>query len=216
MPRTKSSQAWLQRHFKDPYVKQANREGARSRAVYKIAEIDQRDKLFRPGMVVVDLGAAPGGWSEYAAPRLAPDGRLIALDMLPIAPILGVELLQGDFTEQRVLDLLLDRLQGGRVDLVMSDLAPNMIGVASADQARSMYLAELALEFSAKTLRRGGGLLTKVFQGEGFASHHQALRRAFTRVATRKPKASRRESREVYLLATGFNGTESASERPAV
>ena len=212
MPRSKSSQAWLQRHFKDPFVKQANREGARSRAVYKLAEMNARDRLLRPGMVVVDLGAAPGGWSEYAAPRVAPGGRLIALDVLPMEPIANVEFLQGDFTEQPVLDLLLSQLNGARVDLVLSDLAPNMIGVASADQAKSIYLAELALEFAAKTLRPGGVLLTKVFQGEGFKTFHQALRAQFAAVATRKPKASRAESRELYLLATGFTGARTATE----
>lgn len=212
MPRSKSSQAWLQRHFKDPFVKQANREGARSRAVYKLAEINERDRLLRPGMVVVDLGAAPGGWSEYAAPRIAPGGRLIALDVLPMEPIGGVEVLLGDFTEQPVLDLLLSQLNGARVDLVLSDLAPNMIGVASADQAKSIYLAELALEFAAKTLRPGGVLLTKVFQGAGFKTFHLALRAQFSAVATRKPKASRVESRELYLLATGFTGARTATE----
>ncbi|MFP5350208.1 MAG: 23S rRNA (uridine(2552)-2'-O)-methyltransferase RlmE [Gammaproteobacteria bacterium] len=204
MPRTKSSQAWLQRHFKDPYVKQAQRDGVRSRAVYKLTEIDQRDKLLKPGMVVVDLGAAPGGWSEYAVRRIKPGGRLIALDILPMEPIADVELIHGDFTEQPVLDSLLERLGGARVDLVMSDMAPNISGIVSADQARSIYLAELALEFAAKTLRSGGTLLVKVFQGEGFTSLHQALHKSFTKVATRKPKASRTESREMYLLAKGF------------
>lgn len=212
MSRSKSSQAWLQRHFKDPFVKQANREGARSRAVYKLAEINERDRLLRPGMVVVDLGAAPGGWSEYAAPRITPGGRLIALDVLPMEPIVDVEFLQGDFTEQPVLDLLLSQLNGARIDLVLSDLAPNMIGVASADQAKSIYLAELALEFAAKTLRPGGVLLTKVFQGEGFKAFHQALRAQFASVSTRKPKASRAESRELYLLATSFTGARTATE----
>ena len=204
MPRTKSSQSWLQRHFKDPYVKQAQREGARSRAVYKLTEIDQRDKLLKPGMTVVDLGAAPGGWSEYAVKRIAPGGRLIALDILPMEPIAGVEFLQGDFTESPVLDSLLGRVAGARVDLVMSDMAPNISGIVSADQARSIYLAELALELAAKTLRPGGTLLVKVFQGAGFKALHQALLKSFTSVTTRKPKASRAESREMYLLAKGF------------
>jgi len=204
MPRTKSSQAWLQRHFKDPYVKQAQREGVRSRAVYKLAEIDQRDKLLRPGMTVVDLGAAPGGWSEYAIKRIGPGGRLIALDILPMEPIAGVELVQGDFTEQPVLDSLLERLKGTSVDVVISDMAPNISGIVSADQARSIYLAELAHELAAKTLRPGGTLLVKVFQGAGFKELHQALLKSFTSVMTRKPKASRTESREMYLLAKGF------------
>lgn len=204
MPRTKSSQAWLQRHFKDPYVKQAQRDGVRSRAVYKLSEVDQRDKLLRPGMVVLDLGAAPGGWSEYASKRVIPGGRLIALDILPMEPISGVEFVQGDFAEQPVLDSIMERLNGAPVDLVMSDMAPNMTGIVSADQARIIYLAELALELSAKTLRPGGTLLVKVFQGVGFKSLHQALVQSFGSVVTRKPKASRTESREMYLLAKGF------------
>lgn len=211
MPRTKSSQSWLQRHFKDPYVKQAQREGARSRAVYKLAEIDQRDKLLKPGMTVVDLGAAPGGWSEYAVKRIAPGGRLIALDILPMEPIAGVEFLQGDFTEQPVLDSLLERVAEARVDLVMSDMAPNISGIVAADQARSIYFAELALELAAKTLRPGGTLLVKVFQGAGFKELHQALLRSFTSVMSRKPKASRTESREMYLLAKGFKAAPSAT-----
>lgn len=204
MPRSKSSQAWLQRHFKDPYVIQAQREGARSRAVYKLAEIDQRDKLLRPGMRVIDLGAAPGGWSEYAVKRISPGGRLIALDILPMEPIAGAECVQGDFTETAVLDSLIERLGGARVDLVMSDMAPNISGIVSADQARTVYLAELAYELATKTLTPRGMLLVKVFQGAGFKELYQALQRSFAKVATRKPKASRTESREVYVLAKGF------------
>jgi len=206
MPRSKSSQAWLQRHFKDEYVKRAQREGARSRATYKLAEIDRRDRLFRPGMLVVDLGAAPGGWSEYAAPRVAPGGRVIALDVLPVAPIAGVEILQGDFTEAPVLDLLMSRVGETSVDLVMSDMAPNISGIASADQARSIYLAELAFDFAAKSLGRGGTLLVKGFQGEGYPSFYAEMRRAFAKLQTRKPKASRAESREVYVLGKGYKG----------
>lgn len=204
MRRSKSSQAWLERHFKDEYVKRAHREGARSRAGYKLAELDRRDRLFKPGMVVVDLGAAPGGWSEYSARRTAPGGRIIALDVLPIAPIAGVEILQGDFTESTVLDLLMERIGDAKVDLVMSDMAPNISGIGLADQARSVYLAELALDFAAKTLGPGGTLLVKGFQGEGFPSLYARMRRAFTQFHARKPKASRAESREVYLLGKGY------------
>jgi len=204
MARSKSSSRWLREHFDDAYVQRAQREGWRSRAVYKLEELDQKYRLLKPGMTVVDLGAAPGGWSEYAVRRIKPGGRLIALDILPMEPIADVEFIHGDFTEQPVLDSLLERLRGVRVDLVMSDMAPNISGIVSADQARSIYLAELALEFAAKTLRSGGTLLVKVFQGEGYPSLHHALNKSFAKVATRKPKASRTESREMYLLARGF------------
>ncbi len=207
MPRrTPSSRRWLDRHQRDAYVKRARQEGYRSRAAFKLAEIDAREHLLRPGMVVVDLGAAPGGWSQYAARRLGGRGRLIALDMLPIEPIPGVECLQGDFTEAAVLDLLRGRLEGRCVDLVMSDMAPNISGIAASDQARSMRLAELALDFAAKTLCRGGGLLLKTFQGEGFNELRQAMAARFARLVIHKPPASRAESREVYLLGRGFEG----------
>lgn len=204
MPRSKSSRAWLQRHFKDPYVKRAQREGARSRAAYKLAELDRRDRLLRPGMAVVDLGAAPGGWAEYAARRIAPGGRVIALDRVAIAPIAGVEFLEGDFTEPAVLDLLMNRIGEAKIDLVMSDMAPNITGIEAADQARSAYLAELALDFAAKTLSPGGTLLLKGFHGEGFPSLYAQTRRLFAGVQVRKPKASRAESREVYIVGKGF------------
>ena len=206
MPRTKSSQRWLARNAKDKYVKRARQEGARSRAIYKLEEIDRRDRLLQPGMTVVDLGAAPGGWSQYVKSRVGDSGRVLALDILPMEPIVGVEFIEGDFTELPVLDLLLQRLQGKPVDLVISDMAPNMSGVASVDQARSMNLAELALEFSDKSLKPGGSLLIKTFQGAGFNEFYAQLRRRFEKLATRKPSASRAESKEIYLLGRGFRG----------
>lgn len=208
MPRRKSSQAWLQRHFRDPYVKRAQQEGARSRAHYKLAEIDARDKLFRSGMTVVDLGAAPGGWSEYAAERVKPRGQVVAVDLLPLAPIAGVTFVQGDFTDPQVLDLLRQRL-GGPADLVISDMAPNITGISATDQARALALAESAVAFAQSALRPGGALLVKAFHGAGFDVLAAHLRRHFKKVSTRKPGASRTESREVYLLAKDFSGAES-------
>ena len=204
MPRTKSSRRWLARQHKDEYVKRARQEGARSRATYKLEEMDRRDRLLRPGMLVVDLGAAPGGWSQYVASRVGASGRVLALDILPMEPITGVEFIHGDFTEQPVLDLLMEQLHGQPVDLVISDMAPNMSGVASVDQARSIGLAELALDFADKTLKPGGCLLLKAFQGAGFTELLARMRRRFDKVATRKPPASRSESREIYLLGKGF------------
>jgi len=204
MPRTKSSQRWLARNAKDKYVKRARQDSARSRATYKLEEIDRRDHLLRPGMTVVDLGAAPGGWSQYVKSRVGDTGRVLALDILPMEPIVGVEFIEGDFTEQPVLDLLMQRLQGKPVDLVISDMAPNMSGVASVDQARSMNLAELALDFSDKSLKPGGSLLIKTFQGAGFNEFHAQLRRRFEKLVARKPPASRAESKEIYLLGRGF------------
>ena len=204
MPRTKSSQRWLARQSKDEFVKRARKEGARSRAAYKLEEIDRRDHLLHPGMTVVDLGAAPGGWSQYARSRIGETGRLFALDVLPMEPIVGVEFVQGDFTEPAVLDLLMQRLAGKPVDLVISDMAPNITGVASVDQARIMNVAELALDFADKTLTPGGALLIKAFQGVGFQAFHREMQRRFDKLVTRKPKASRSESREIYLLGKGF------------
>jgi 23S rRNA (uridine2552-2'-O)-methyltransferase len=206
MARSKSSDRWLQRHVSDEFVKRARREGARSRAIYKLEEIAERDHLLQPGMVVVDLGAAPGGWSQYAAKRVGARGRVIALDLLPMEPIQGIDFIQGDFTESVVLDLLLERLGGLKVDLVMSDMAPNISGVAVSDQGKTMYLAELALDFADKTLKPGGSFLIKVFQGLGFQALHRNMQQRFKQVMTRKPKASRAESREMYLLCKGFNG----------
>ncbi len=168
MPTSKSSRRWLREHFNDPYVKQAQQEGYRSRAVYKLLELQERDKLFKPGMTVIDLGAAPGGWSELVVKLVGKNGRVIALDVLPMEPIAGVEFIQGDFSEQSVLAELLQRLGDAKVDWVISDMAPNMSGIDSVDQPRSMYLAELALGFALKVLNEQGGFLIKVFQGEGF------------------------------------------------
>ncbi len=206
MARTKSSKAWLAEHFSDEFVKRAQQDGFRSRAVYKLEEIDRRDHLLRPGMVVVDLGAAPGGWSQYVAGRVGTAGRVVALDILPMEPLAAVDTLQGDFTEKSVLDQLLEHLQGRPVDLVISDMAPNISGVGVADQARAMYLAELALDFAAQVLRPGGDLLVKVFQGSGYGELHQDMRGRFERVLVRKPRASRARSREVYLAGKGFRG----------
>ncbi len=201
MARSKSSKRWLKEHFDDYYVQKAQREGWRSRAVYKLQEIDQKDTLFRPGMTVVDLGAAPGGWSQWATHRIGDKGHVYALDILPVEPFAGVTFIQGDFREDAVYQQLLDALGGRDVDLIMSDMAPNMSGNAAVDIPRAMYLAELAMDFADQALKPGGDLLMKVFQGEGFDALHRALRERYGKVVTRKPKASRPRSREVYLLA---------------
>lgn len=204
MARSKSSGRWLREHFDDPYVKRAQQEGYRSRAVYKLEEIDRRDRLLRPGMTVVDLGAAPGGWSQYARRAVGEKGRVVALDILPMDSMAGVEILQGDFREQEVLDRLLQTLGDRPVDLVISDMAPNISGVNSVDQARAMYLAELAVDLAKQILKPGGDLLLKVFQGEGFDAILAELRRSFKSIVIRKPKASRPRSREVYALARNY------------
>jgi 23S rRNA (uridine2552-2'-O)-methyltransferase len=202
--RTKSSARWLAEHAADPYVKRAHEEGWRSRAVFKLEEIQRSDRLLRPGMTVVDLGAAPGGWSQFAARTLAGSGRVIALDILEMPAIPGVEFIEGDFTEESVLAKLTATLGGQKVDLVMSDMAPNMMGIAEVDHDRSMYLVELALDFAARELRPGGDLLAKVFQGRDFQPLIARLRREFESVKLRKPKASRARSAEVYVLARGY------------
>ena len=202
--RSKSSSRWLQEHFKDTYVKKAHATGARSRAVFKLEEIQQRDRLIKPNMTIVDLGAAPGGWSQFAAQTLKGQGRIVALDILPMDPLEGVEFIQGDFMSDEVLQSLRERLKGEKVDLVMSDIAPNMSGVGDVDQARAMYLAELGLEFAREALRHGGSFLVKVFQGQGFQEYLKALRADFHEVTARKPKSSRARSPEVYLLARNY------------
>ena len=207
MARSKSSGRWLQEHFDDEYVKKAQQQGYRSRAVYKLLEIQQKDHILRPGMTVVDLGAAPGGWSQVAADIVGDKGRVIALDILPMSSLGGVEIIEGDFREEAVLQQLLDSLNGRAVDLVMSDMAPNMSGIGGVDQPRAMYLAELTLDLAHKVLRQGGDIVVKVFQGEGFDDYLRSLREVFTKVQSRKPKASRPRSREVYLLARGYKGT---------
>ncbi|MGB5259050.1 MAG: 23S rRNA (uridine(2552)-2'-O)-methyltransferase RlmE [Gammaproteobacteria bacterium] len=203
MGKSKSSHQWLRKHFDDEYVKRAQREGYRSRAVYKLAEIHERDRILRPGMTLVDLGAAPGGWSQFAAGILQGRGRIIALDILPMEELAEVEFIQGDFREDAVFDLLMKKLNETKVDLVMSDMAPNITGMGSVDQPRSMYLVELAVDFADKVVATGGNLLCKVFQGEGFDALLADLRNKYSKVLIRKPKASRPRSREVYLLARG-------------
>ena len=206
MPRSKQSKRWLKEHFDDPYVKQAQDAGYRSRAVFKLQEIDQKDHLLKKGMTVVDLGAAPGGWCQYARQRLAPTDKVIALDILEMEPLDGVVFIQGDFTEQAPLDQLMQLLEGEKADLVLSDMAPNISGMKVVDQPRAMYLAELAFDFCQKALKKDGDYLVKVFQGEGFDDYLKLLRDHFGQVIIRKPKASRPRSREVYLLARHYTG----------
>jgi 23S rRNA (uridine2552-2'-O)-methyltransferase len=199
---SKSSKRWLKEHFSDPYVKQAQQTGSRSRAVYKLLEIQERDKLFKPGMTVIDLGASPGSWAELIIKRVGSQGRVIALDVLPMEPIAGVEFIQGDFCEEAILQQLLKYLNNTKVDWVVSDMAPNMSGIDSVDQPKSIELAELALDLALRVLDTdSGGFLTKAFQGEGFDAFLVEIRRHFKKVVIRKPKASRGRSREVYILA---------------
>jgi len=199
----KSKQKWLDEHNNDEYVKRARDEGWRSRAVFKLIEIDDKDRLLKRGTKVVDLGAAPGGWSQVAAKRVGPEGRVIALDILPMDEMRGVEFLQGDFQEQEVFDNLINLINDDAIDLVISDMAPSISGIDSIDQPRSMYLTELARDLADSVLAPGGDLLMKVFQGEGFDEFVRDIRRLYTKVVIRKPKASRPRSREVYLLARG-------------
>lgn len=204
MARSKSSKRWLSEHFDDEYVRRAQQEGYRSRAVYKLIEIQKKDRILKPGMTVIDLGAAPGSWSEYAVKKLGPAGRMIALDILPMEPIAGVEFIQGDFREDAVLEQLLELIGDTGADLVISDMAPNISGMEVVDIPRSYYLAELALDLARRVLGPGGGFLAKLFQGEGFDAYLKELKQNFARVVLRKPKASRGRSREVYVLASGY------------
>lgn len=197
----KKSKQWMQEHVNDPYVQQAQKEGWRARAVFKLKEIDEKDRLLKPGMTVVDLGATPGSWCQYAVKRIQPGGRLVALDLLEMEPLAGVEFIRGDFREDAVLEKLKSALAGRRVDLVLSDMAPNMTGIAVTDSTQVMYLAELTLEFAREYLKPGGDLLVKVFQGAGFMELRQALQAEFGSLLTRKPAASRDRSAELYLLA---------------
>ena len=201
--RSKSSQRWLKEHFADPFVKKAQAEGLRSRAAFKLEELIERDRLLKPGMVVVDLGAAPGGWSQILRRDLGERGRVLALDILEMPPIAGVEFIHGDFREPEALSRLQALLGGAKADLVLSDMAPNMTGVDTVDLARAMTLAELARDFADEYLKRGGDFLIKLFQGEGFDAYVLDLRRRYERLVIRKPAASRRRSNEVYALATG-------------
>jgi 23S rRNA (uridine2552-2'-O)-methyltransferase len=205
MRRTKSSRRWLDRHHRDAYVRRAQQEGWRSRAAFKLLELQEKDHFLAPGMTVVDLGAAPGGWGQVAAGLVGEKGRVVALDVLPMEAIPGVTFIQGDFREDEPLGLLREAVGGEAVDLVLSDMAPNVSGT-SADQPRMIYLCELALDLAREVLKPGGTLVVKIFQGEGFDAFLKDLRAAFARVASRKPKASRPESRELYLVAMGFRG----------
>ncbi|WP_305910159.1 23S rRNA (uridine(2552)-2'-O)-methyltransferase RlmE [Methylomarinum roseum] len=204
MARSKSSRQWMQEHFQDEYVKKAQIQGYRSRAVFKLMEIQDKDKIIRPGMNVVDLGAAPGGWSEYVRKILAKKDKVIALDLLAIEPIEGVEFIQGDFREDEVLDELYRVLDGEPVDLLLSDMAPNMSGNKAMDQPRAIYLGELALDTAQTVLTKGGTMLIKMFQGAGFDAYLNDVKKYFNSVTIRKPKASRARSNEVYILAKGF------------
>ena len=206
MARSKSSKRWLKEHFNDVYVQRAQREGWRSRAVYKLQELDEKDRLFRPGMTVVDLGAAPGSWSQWATHRIGEKGHVYALDLLPVEPFAGITFIQGDFSEDEVYQQLLDALEGKAVDLVMSDMAPNLSGNTAVDIPRAMYLVELAVDFADQVLKPGGTFVAKVFQGEGFDNLIKGLRQQYDRVVVRKPKASRPRSREVYVVAKGYRG----------
>lgn len=201
--RSASSSRWLQEHFSDKYVQQAQKKGLRSRAWFKLYEIQQSDKLFRPGMTVVDLGAAPGCWSQYVSTQIGGKGRIIACDILPMDPMVGVDFLQGDFRDPLVLQALLERVGEQKVQVVLSDMAPNMSGTPAVDIPKSMYLVELALDMCRDVLAPGGSFLVKVFQGEGFDEYLREIRSLFTKVKIRKPDASRARSREVYIVATG-------------
>ncbi|ACT51116.1 RlmE family RNA methyltransferase [Methylovorus glucosotrophus] len=200
MKRTRTSKGWMQEHVNDEFVKRAQRDGYRARAAYKLMEIDDKDQLIKPGMTIVDLGATPGSWSQVAVQRLKGQGRIIALDLLEMAAIPGVDFIQGDFREDAVLFQLEEKLNNRPIDLVIADMAPNISGISSVDQANAAYLTELALEFSLKWLKPGGNFLVKVFIGSGFDEIMKTMRLGFDKVVTRKPKASRDRSSEVYLL----------------
>jgi len=204
MARSKSSKSWLQEHFSDEYVKKSWKDGFRSRAAYKLLEIQEKDRILKKGMTVVDLGAAPGGWSQVATHWVGESGMVLAMDILPMDSLADVKFIQGDFTEQAVYDQLLQELNGRPVDWVISDMAPNLSGNRSVDQTKTVYLVELAIEFADQVLIRGGGFLAKIFQGEGFEEVLKTLKQKYTTVLIRKPDASRSRSPEVYLLAKGY------------
>lgn len=206
MARSKTSQKWLDEHVNDPYVKKAQLDGYRSRASYKLIEINEKDKLYRPGSVVIDLGSAPGGWSQIVAPVVGDNGRVIASDILHMDSLEDVTFIQGDFTEESVYNEILDALNGQPVDTVISDMAPNMSGVNATDQYSSMYLVELALDMARNVLKPGGSFCAKVFQGVGYDEYLKDVRSSFDKVVVRKPSASRPRSREVYLVAKSFKG----------
>jgi 23S rRNA (uridine2552-2'-O)-methyltransferase len=204
MPRSKSSSTWLQRHVSDPFVKKAQLEGYRSRSAYKLTELNEKDRLIKPGMRIMDLGSAPGGWSQVAGKLVGTKGRVLATDILPMEPLKNVDFIQGDFTDEAIVKQLLDWLGGGKFDLIISDIAPNITGIDSADQASSMYFLELALDTVKQTLKPGATFVAKMFQGSGSDDYIKELRTSFEKVLIRKPAASRAESREVYIVAKGF------------
>ncbi len=206
MARSKSSGRWLKEHFDDAWVKKSQADGYRSRASYKLIELDKKDRLFRPGQLVVDLGAAPGGWSQVAVELVGDNGLVLASDILPMDPIAGVTFVQGDFTEQTVFDELLDKLGDRRADVVISDMAPNMSGMAAVDIPSAMGLVELALDMARQVLKPGGVFVAKVFQGEGFDALLRDMRGSFSSVVSRKPDSSRARSREIYLVGKGYKG----------
>lgn len=207
MVKSKSSRRWLKEHFDDPYVKLAQQKGYRSRATFKLVEIQEKDQLVTKGMTVVDLGAAPGGWCEQVVKWVGEQGKVFALDILPMTPIPGVEFIQGDFTQAEIFEKLIQLIDNRQVDLVISDIAPNISGVNAVDQPKAMYLAELAADFAKNVLKQGGFFLVKVFQGEGFDEYLRMIRQVFTKVLIRKPKSSRARSKEVYIVAKGFKGS---------
>ncbi|AQL39441.1 23S rRNA (uridine(2552)-2'-O)-methyltransferase RlmE [Pseudomonas syringae] len=211
MARSKTSHNWLKEHFDDKYVKMAQKDGYRSRASYKLLEIQEKDKVIRPGMTVIDLGAAPGGWSQVTSRLIGGQGRLIASDILEMDSIPDVTFIQGDFTEDAILEQILEAVGNTQVDLVISDMAPNMSGLSAVDMPRAMFLCELALDLAGRVLRPGGDFLIKVFQGEGFDIYHKDIRKLFDKVQMRKPSSSRDRSREQYLLARGFRGIDGAA-----
>jgi len=206
MARTKSSADWLSRHVSDPFVKQAQKEGYRARSAYKLIELNEKDRLIRPGMRILDLGSAPGGWSQVAGKLVGARGRVLATDILPMDALPNVDFLQGDFTEDVVVEKMLDWLGGAKFDLILSDIAPNTTGIGSVDAAKSVYLLELALDAARKTLKSRADFVAKMFQGAGSDQFLKELRTHFEKVAVRKPAASRKESREVYVVAKGFKG----------
>ena len=206
MARSKSSASWLSRHLSDPFVKQAQKDGYRSRSAYKLIELNASDHLLRPGMRVMDLGSTPGGWSQVASRLIGGKGRVLATDILPMDSLPNVDFIQGDFTDEAIVQQLLDWLEGGKFDLIMSDIAPNLSGISISDQAKSIYFLELALDTVCKTLKPGATFVAKMFQGAGSDQYLKELRTHFSKVSIRKPAASRKESREVYLVAKGFKG----------
>jgi 23S rRNA (uridine2552-2'-O)-methyltransferase len=211
MARSKSSGSWLQEHVNDPYVKQARQEGYRSRASYKLIQLNEKDRLIRPGMLVVDLGSAPGGWSQVAGKLVGAKGKVVASDVLPMEPLKNVDFIQGDFTDEAVLNQILARLEGRKPDLILCDIAPNISGIDVADQASSIYLVELALDMARQVLKPKGDFVAKVFQGAGSEAYLKELRSSFEKLMIRKPAASRPRSREVYVVAKGFKGARAAA-----